>query len=352
MYLNDQTQSRKTKSWRDVLPVHPAAELFPRLAADELRVLADDIKKNGLQSPIVLWGAGSQTEKADLVLLDGRNRLDALELLGVNLVSDKTGTFVAKVGFDPSRCQPWLTVKFAFKDIDPFEYVISANLHRRHLTPKQKRDVIKKLLVERPQKSDRQIAGLAKVDHKTVASVRSNLQATGEIPQLEKTIGKDGKSRKSKQAKSTSAPSTPPMSAGPTLPPTTKPEPKSSAAELNFLDWVEASIETRREFIDAVSVKSIIGLMAPEAIWDAMTKEQRDALIEYGIAQQDASSWPRDRLLELKRKQSGDPSDPPKELSLEEFAAPYLAQIEDVPPGQMPDIPEFLDRRALDAGRR
>jgi hypothetical protein len=48
-----------------------------------------------------------------------------------------------------------------------------------------------------PEKSNRQIAETAKVDHKTVASVRAEKQATGEIPQLTKTTGKDGKQRKS-----------------------------------------------------------------------------------------------------------------------------------------------------------
>ena len=34
-----------TKSWRDVLPVHAAADLFPLMSEDELRELGDDIKK-------------------------------------------------------------------------------------------------------------------------------------------------------------------------------------------------------------------------------------------------------------------------------------------------------------------
>jgi len=33
------------RSWRDVLSVHPAAELFPQMSADELRELGEDIKK-------------------------------------------------------------------------------------------------------------------------------------------------------------------------------------------------------------------------------------------------------------------------------------------------------------------
>jgi hypothetical protein len=46
------------KSWRDVLKIHPAAELFPRMSPDDLRALGEDIKANGLKSPIVMWKPG------------------------------------------------------------------------------------------------------------------------------------------------------------------------------------------------------------------------------------------------------------------------------------------------------
>jgi hypothetical protein len=38
-----------------------------------------------------------------------------------------------------------------------------------------------------------------KVDDKTVAKVRDNLESTSEIPKLEKTVGKDGKARKQRK---------------------------------------------------------------------------------------------------------------------------------------------------------
>ena len=69
---------KPASSWRDVLPIHPAAELFPLMTPDELRSLGEDILKNGMTSPIVLWEAD---EKTPAVLLDGRNRLDAIELV-------------------------------------------------------------------------------------------------------------------------------------------------------------------------------------------------------------------------------------------------------------------------------
>jgi hypothetical protein len=80
---------RAQQSWRDVLPVHPACGLFPMLPESELRELGEDIKKNGLKSRIVLWSPGAQTDKDQpTLLLDGRNRLDAMELVGLPTVND------------------------------------------------------------------------------------------------------------------------------------------------------------------------------------------------------------------------------------------------------------------------
>lgn len=58
-----------------VYEVHPVADLFPMLADDELAELAESIKQRGLDHPVVL--------DADGRILDGRNRLAACELAGV-----------------------------------------------------------------------------------------------------------------------------------------------------------------------------------------------------------------------------------------------------------------------------
>jgi hypothetical protein len=51
--------------WRELLKIHPAAELFPLLAADELRALGEDIKTHGMRMPIVFWVPGEPRELAD-----------------------------------------------------------------------------------------------------------------------------------------------------------------------------------------------------------------------------------------------------------------------------------------------
>jgi hypothetical protein len=99
----------KRKSWRDVYPVHPAADVFPLMSEEELTELAQDIKKNGLQTPILLWEevteapkeVGDKRKKGKVYVLDGRNRLDALEKLGLPLLTEKgefTNTGISSKG--------------------------------------------------------------------------------------------------------------------------------------------------------------------------------------------------------------------------------------------------------------
>jgi hypothetical protein len=51
------------------------------------------------------------------------------------------------------------------------------------------------MLKASPGASNRQIAQQANADHKTVGKVRQEQEATGEVPQLNKTTGADGKAR-------------------------------------------------------------------------------------------------------------------------------------------------------------
>ena len=164
-------------SWRDVLKVHPAADLFPLMSRDELLELGEDIKKNGLHNRVAVIG-----DPDDPILIDGRNRLDAMELAGLEVIRG------GKVNRE--------VVQTSILEGDPYEYVISVNIRRRHLTAEQKRELIVAVLKEKPETSNRQVAKQVKADDKTVGKVRRELEATAELPQLEKTIGADGKARK------------------------------------------------------------------------------------------------------------------------------------------------------------
>jgi hypothetical protein len=153
------TAKAASASWRDVLPIHPACELFPLMTPAELRALGEDIRANKPQFPIATWF--DPMRKVEL-LVDGRNRLDAME---------KVGLPTAEV----MSCRSRLTC------IDPWDFVVSANIKRRHLTAEQKRELIAKLLKATPEKSDRQIAETVKASHHTVGVVRGKMESRGQI---------------------------------------------------------------------------------------------------------------------------------------------------------------------------
>lgn len=96
---------------------HPAAELFPMMPPDQYEAFKEDVRKNGFQQDIVLYKGQ---------ILDGRNRYKAAIELG--LLDELP---IAEMDEDT--------------DIDPFQWVISRNLHRRHLSESQRALVAAKL---------------------------------------------------------------------------------------------------------------------------------------------------------------------------------------------------------------
>jgi hypothetical protein len=136
------------------LQFHQLADLFPLMEGAEFDALVADIKKNGLHYPIFLYEGK---------ILDGRNRYRAC----------------LAAGFEPA-------VRNGDHHIgDPAGFVISRNIHRRHLTAKQRRELIAKLLKATPEKSDRQIAEMVKASPTTVGTVRTTMEAEGEVSNLD-----------------------------------------------------------------------------------------------------------------------------------------------------------------------
>src|SRR5574343_38168 len=85
---------------------HEAANIFPLIAGEEFDALVKDISENGLKQPIYLYEGK---------IIDGRNRYRACLQAG--------------------RDAKFTTIK----DIEnPISFVISLNIHRRHLTPSQR----------------------------------------------------------------------------------------------------------------------------------------------------------------------------------------------------------------------
>lgn len=93
---------------------HPVADLFPLMPDPELEALSRDIETNGLREPIWLHPDGR--------IIDGRNRYRACMLVGVEpetRVWEEGGDLVA--------------------------FVVSLNLHRRHLSESQRAMVAAKI---------------------------------------------------------------------------------------------------------------------------------------------------------------------------------------------------------------
>lgn len=91
---------------------HEYANLFPMLPDAELQELANDIKAHGLQVPVTTYQGK---------ILDGRNRWRACEIAGV----------------EPTTAE--------YTGDDPLAFVVSGNLHRRHLSESQRGMVAAKL---------------------------------------------------------------------------------------------------------------------------------------------------------------------------------------------------------------
>jgi hypothetical protein len=187
------TKSTSETSWRDVVPIHPAAELFPRLSDAELVELGEDIRKTKRLrfAPVVQEGADRKTR-----LLDGISRLDAMERVGIRFEITETKRSLYLIILDEDIELPGDGFDYLHKDEDPYAYVASVNAHRRHLTAEKKRELIANLLKEKPARSNLAIAKLAKADDKTVATVRRELEANSEIPyKTERTEASGRKAR-------------------------------------------------------------------------------------------------------------------------------------------------------------
>lgn len=120
---------------------HPVSELFPMMDNVALAGLIRDIKANGLQEPIVLWEGK---------ILDGRNRLKACERAGVEPQFREL-----------TEC------------VSPLIYVVSANIHRRHMSVSQRAMIgalIKKHLQEEARK------------HREAARVQKTSEQMAKLP--------------------------------------------------------------------------------------------------------------------------------------------------------------------------
>lgn len=125
--------------------IHPAANLFPMMPEAELAELAKDIKAKGLLHPIVIY----QNQ-----ILDGRNRLKACEMSGIE-----------------PRYEIYSNGR------SPTEYVMAANFKRRQLTAGQRAIIAAEALPMLEEEAKRRIVGVQKQRHGVT---------TEQVPELDK----------------------------------------------------------------------------------------------------------------------------------------------------------------------
>jgi hypothetical protein len=130
--------------WRNRYKLHPLASVFPRLPEDELRDLGEDIKMHGARVPIAITSkpipdadGAVQVGRVEQMVVDGASRLDAMELVGVEVI-DKDGHLNPKL--DGKPVEGFEVVEVEAEDVAA--YVISTNITRRHLTKSQQADLI------------------------------------------------------------------------------------------------------------------------------------------------------------------------------------------------------------------
>jgi DNA-binding Lrp family transcriptional regulator len=174
-------------SWRDVLPIHPAAEMVEAATKEEQRILRGDLKQHGQREPIVLVRIRQGCEQ----VLDGRTRLDLQEANGDDVI-----------GADGKLTVPHRIIELP-DDAAALSYVLSLNLFRRHLTLKQKRKLIEKLLKAMPERSNRQIAQLVDASPTTVGTKRGKMEAKGDVSKLDTSIDTRGRKQPARKGWST-----------------------------------------------------------------------------------------------------------------------------------------------------
>lgn len=142
---------------------HPLSEYFPEMISEEFDALVEDIRKNGLRQPIILFEGQ---------VLEGRHRHRAC----------------LKAGVEPV----FVEIDFPSAD-DAKDYLNSLNLYRRHLSTKQKRERIAVLLKANPETSDRGIAKKAGSNRTTVGEVREELEKAGDVSKIDTSVDSKGR---------------------------------------------------------------------------------------------------------------------------------------------------------------
>lgn len=189
------------QSWRDLIKVHPAADLFPMMSDSEIDDLAKDIDGHGIKVPLVFWtptrredlpSRGKNQYLKELYLLDGRNRVEASWRLTEPEYRKEDMLELVAAAAERHRG----TTELLYGEDDPWAFVISANLKRRHLDASQRAMVAAKIATARQgertdlapigARSDADAAQLLNVGERSVE--RAKAVNRGGVPELVQAV--------------------------------------------------------------------------------------------------------------------------------------------------------------------
>lgn len=161
--------------------IHPLALAYPEMPQADFEGLKQSILADGLKDRVVTTG---------LQILDGRHRYKALcELAseGKIVVEKSLGVWQIRADiYERPRQIFQASIELGVRTEEQMKaFVTARNLHRRHLTPEQKRELVAGALLANPERSDRQIAVEVKVSPTTVGVVRRELEQRGDVSSLD-----------------------------------------------------------------------------------------------------------------------------------------------------------------------
>lgn len=253
-------------AYTSALKPHPELgtdAVLPRLSDSEFEGLKQSIDESGILQSIVI-------DRESMTIIDGHHRWRAAKELGLEQVP------VRAPDFDDEE--------------DRMRVGVKLNAHRRQMTGEQKRAAIAALLKGDPKQSNRSVADAVGVDHKTVAPVREEMEAAGEIPHHETRVGRDGVEQ----------PATKP-----------KPDPTSSwkperkeAAEKMLAALPEQERDAVKALVGPVHETAAIGLV--ENLTDMEPEERAEVLTLH------ESEDPRDQSLALSKAAKMPPNMDPR----------------------------------------
>ena len=144
---------------------------LPPLRYEEFVALKDNVAVNGVLVPILVDSDGPTRR-----IIDGNYRKQIANELGYSCPE------IIHSGLDDEEMRTLARAR---------------NGARGQVDTEQKRELISDQLRETPGKTNRVVAKALGVHHATVASVRTEMESVGQIDQLERRVGSDGKTYRS-----------------------------------------------------------------------------------------------------------------------------------------------------------